>query len=186
MGFDCRYRWIKTRNDDNKSCWGVQLGTQGMPLPSSGGNCWVHSSRYSDISLWTLSGSFNRSAKFSNGVLQQNDRDIRQNKCQGDATSSGIHRQPGFCFWGDGARQGGVGICNTTVTMECQLWPETNQCVCTCNKPELLHIPCSHVYAAREKAGIEGTYVSPYNLKEAVLATWSGVLRGWRALGWLH
>ena len=68
------------------------------------------------------------------------------------------------------------------MTMECQLWPETNQCVCTCNKPELLHIPCSHVYAAREKAGIEGTYVSPYYLKEAVLATWSGELHGWRAL----
>jgi len=38
------------------------------------------------------------------------------------------------------------------------------------------------VYAARGKAGIEGTYVSPYYLKEAVLATWSGELRGWRAL----
>ena len=68
------------------------------------------------------------------------------------------------------------------MTMECQLWPETNQCVCTCNKPELLHIPCSHVYAARGKAGIVGTYVSPYYLKEAVLATWSGELHGWRAL----
>ena len=75
-----------------------------------------------------------------------------------------------------------MGIGNTTVTMECQLWPETNQCVCTCNKLELLHIPCSHVYAARGKAGIEGTYVSLYYLKEAVLATWSGELRGWRAL----
>ena len=38
------------------------------------------------------------------------------------------------------------------------------------------------MYAARGKAGIEGTYVSPYYLKEAVLATWSGELRGWRAL----
>ena len=75
-----------------------------------------------------------------------------------------------------------MGISNTTVTMECQLWPETNQCVCTCNKPELLHIPCSHVYAARGKEGIEGTYVSSYYLKEAVLTTWSGELRGWRAL----
>ena len=78
--------------------------------------------------------------------------------------------------------KGGVGIGNTTVTMECKLWPETNQCVCICNKPELLHIPCSHVYAAREKTGIEGTYMSPYYLKEAVLATWSGELRGCRAL----
>jgi len=38
------------------------------------------------------------------------------------------------------------------------------------------------VYAARGKEGIEGTYVSSYYLKEAVLTTWSGELRGWRAL----
>jgi hypothetical protein len=56
--------------------------------------------------------------------------------------------------------KGGFGINSAMVTMECQLWPENNKCKCTCNKPELLHIPCSHVYAAREKAGIEGTYVS--------------------------
>ena len=43
-------------------------------------------------------------------------------------------------------------------------------------------MPCSHVYAARGKAGIAGTYVSPYYLKEEVMATWSGELRGWRAL----
>mgnify|MGYP007043957696 CR=1 FL=1 len=50
------------------------------------------------------------------------------------------------------------------------------------NKSKLLQLPCSRVYAARGKAGIEGTYVSPYYLKEKVLATWSGELRGWRAL----
>jgi len=73
---------------------------------------------------------------------------------------------------------GGVGMSSSMVTMECQFWPETNTCVCSCNKPKLLHMPCSHVYAARGKAGISGTYVSPYYLKEAVMATWSGELRG--------
>jgi hypothetical protein len=76
----------------------------------------------------------------------------------------------------------GFGIGSAMVTMECQLWPETNKCECTCNRLMLLLIPCSHVYAARGKDGIEGTYVSSYYLKEAVQATWSGELRGWRAL----
>ena len=76
--------------------------------------------------------------------------------------------------------KGAVGMGSSTVTMECQLWPETNTCVCSCNKPKLLHIPCSHVYAAHGKAGIAGTYVSPYFLKEVVTATWSGELRGCR------
>ena len=74
--------------------------------------------------------------------------------------------------------KGDVGMGSSTVTMECQLWPETNTCVCFCNKPKLLHLPCSYVYAARGEAGIAGTYVSPYYLKEAVIATWSGELRG--------
>ena len=78
--------------------------------------------------------------------------------------------------------KGVVGMGSSTVTMECQLWPETNTCVCFCNKPKLLHLPCSYVYAARGEVGIAGTYVSPYYLKEAVIATWSGELRGWRAL----
>jgi len=51
---------------------------------------------------------------------------------------------------------GGVGMGSSMVTMECQFWPETNTCVCSCNKPKLLHMPCSHVYAARGKAGISG------------------------------
>ena len=59
--------------------------------------------------------------------------------------------------------KGGVGIDSSMVTMECQLLSETNKCMCSYNKPELLHMPCSHVYAADGKAGIEGTYVSPYS-----------------------
>ena len=73
---------------------------------------------------------------------------------------------------------GGVGMGRSMVTMECQFWPETNICVCSCNKPKLLHMPCSHVYVARGKAGISGMYVSPYYLKEAVMATWSSELYG--------
>ena len=75
-----------------------------------------------------------------------------------------------------------MGIGSTTVTMECQLWLETNQCVFSCNKPKLLHLPCSHGYTAHGKPVIEGTYVSPYYLKEAVLATWRGKIHGRRAL----
>ena len=48
--------------------------------------------------------------------------------------------------------------------------------------PKLLHWPCSHVYAARAKAGFTATFVSPYFLKDKVIATWSGELRGWQAI----
>lgn len=78
--------------------------------------------------------------------------------------------------------KGGFGMGDSIVTMECQLWPEADICECTCNKPKLLHYPCSHVYAARAKAKITPTFVSPYYLKEKVIATWSGELRDWRAI----
>ncbi|CAO2207022.1 unnamed protein product [Urochloa humidicola] len=78
--------------------------------------------------------------------------------------------------------KGNQGMSDSEKTLECQLWPEQDICECNCNKPKLLHIPCSHVYAARAKVGFAATFVSPYYLKEAVQATWSGELRGWRAL----
>ncbi|XP_071679930.1 serine/threonine-protein phosphatase 7 long form homolog [Lolium perenne] len=50
-------------------------------------------------------------------------------------------------------------------------WPT---CECTCNKPKLLHLPCSHVLAVCGVLGMsEISFVSPYYLKEAVLNTWT-------------
>ena len=77
---------------------------------------------------------------------------------------------------------GGLGIGLSQITMECQLWLEENKCECTCNKPKFYHFPCSHVLAACGKGNIPMTFVSPYFNKEAVLNTWSGELRGWRAV----
>ena len=62
-----------------------------------------------------------------------------------------------------------------------ELWPT---CECTCNKPKLLHLPCSHVLAACGLIGLDAiSFVSPYFLKEAVLNTWTGELMGFRSMG---
>ena len=67
--------------------------------------------------------------------------------------------------------------------MECRLWPAENMCECTCNKPSLMHLFCSHVLAYYLKGNIESEYfVSPYYCKEAVESTWCGELLGWRAV----
>ena len=57
-------------------------------------------------------------------------------------------------------------------------------CECTCNKPKLLHLPCSHVLAACGQIELDAiSFVSPYYLKEAVLNTWTGEMTGFRVVG---
>ena len=57
-------------------------------------------------------------------------------------------------------------------------------CECTCNKPKLLHLPCSHVLAVCGKLQLDPiSFVSPYYLKEAVQNTWTGEMLGFRAVG---
>ena len=57
-------------------------------------------------------------------------------------------------------------------------------CYCTCNKPRLLHLPCSHVLAVCGQMGMNPYYfVSPYYMKEAVLHTWTGEMAGYRVVG---
>ena len=60
-------------------------------------------------------------------------------------------------------------------------WPT---CECTCNKPKLLHLPCSHVLAACRQLGLDAiSFVSPYYLKESVVNTWTGEMSGFRVMG---
>ena len=68
-----------------------------------------------------------------------------------------------------------------SVTIGNEEWPT---CECTCNKPKLLHLPCSHVLAACGQLGMSAfSFVSPYYLKEAVLSTWTGEMHGFRPVG---
>ena len=68
------------------------------------------------------------------------------------------------------------------ITHECTL--RRGSCVCTCNKPLLLHRPCSHVMAACSTvAQHPGQYVSDYFTKEAVMQTWSGEMYGYALVG---
>jgi hypothetical protein len=61
---------------------------------------------------------------------------------------------------------------------------EVPTCICTCNKPKLFHLPCSHVLAACGQIGMESSsFVSSYFLKETVYNTWCGEIRGYRAVG---
>jgi hypothetical protein len=58
-------------------------------------------------------------------------------------------------------------------------------CSCSCQKPLLLHYPCSHVIAAclATKNQHWGRYVPKYFLKQTVLDTWNHTIEGYLHLG---
>jgi hypothetical protein len=57
-------------------------------------------------------------------------------------------------------------------------------CECTCNKPKLLHLPCSHVLAVCGMLQMDPmSFVSPYYGSMAVVYTWTGEMHEYRAIG---
>ena len=79
--------------------------------------------------------------------------------------------------------KGGIGIGRQKITMKCRLWLTDNKYECTCNKPSLMHLSCSHVLAYCAKGSVESEYfVSLYYRKEVVQSTWCHELLGWRAV----
>jgi len=66
---------------------------------------------------------------------------------------------------------------------ECVLRPDA--CICSCHKPKLLHLPCTHVIAACfEAGGLQARmYVSNYFMKETIWMTWRHEIYGFRILG---
>ena len=57
----------------------------------------------------------------------------------------------------------------------------SNEATCTCNKPKLHHIPCSHVIAACRDMGSNDAsqYVSPFYTAEALQNTWRSKMRSY-------
>ena len=66
---------------------------------------------------------------------------------------------------------------------ECIL--RTDACICSCQKPKLLHLSCTHVIVACFEAGglQPRLYVSQYFLKESIFMTWRNEIYGFRILG---
>jgi hypothetical protein len=58
-------------------------------------------------------------------------------------------------------------------------------CSCSCQKPQLLHYPCSHVIAAclATKNQHWGRYMPKYFLKQTVPDTWNHTIEGYLHLG---
>jgi hypothetical protein len=57
-------------------------------------------------------------------------------------------------------------------------------CECTCNKPKLLHLPCSHVLAVCRMLQMDPmSFVSPYYESMVAVYTWTGEMPGYRAIG---
>jgi len=62
-----------------------------------------------------------------------------------------------------------------------EAWPT---CECSCNKPKLLHLPCSHVLAVCGQLKLDSiSFVSEYFMKESVVNTWTGEMYGFRVEG---
>ena len=81
-------------------------------------------------------------------------------------------------------QKSGFGVCTQEITQEVIFYVQPDIIAsCTCNKPTLLHKPCSHVLAAAAKTKMDTRpFVSYYFTKEAVRATWSGELFGYRVV----
>lgn len=79
----------------------------------------------------------------------------------------------------------GFGSANEVKTHEVKIVMEFYPtCECTCNKPQLLHLPCSYVLAACGQIELDTiSFVSPYYSKEAVLNAWTGEMVGFRIVG---
>jgi hypothetical protein len=62
---------------------------------------------------------------------------------------------------------------------QCQL--RSNEATCTCNKPKLQHIPCSHVIAACKDMGDNDAsqYISLFYTAEALKNTWRSKMRSY-------
>jgi hypothetical protein len=69
------------------------------------------------------------------------------------------------------------------VVQECVL-KHDGSCSCTCQKPRILHLPCSHVIAASVGSGIHPTsFVSRYYSREAIMSVWAHEVYGTGILG---
>ena len=77
----------------------------------------------------------------------------------------------------------GQGVRRQRVVQDCLITPE-GKVFCRCKKPQLLHLPCSHVIAACSESRLEaGVFVSEYYRKETAVHTWGHEIYGIGSLG---
>src|SRR5207244_2178831 len=70
------------------------------------------------------------------------------------------------------------GVRRERVVQECLL-REDGSAACTCHKPKLLHLPCSHVIAVCVESKVQPrSFVSPCFTKEAVASIWEHEIYG--------
>nr|ABF96456.1 transposon protein, putative, Mutator sub-class [Oryza sativa Japonica Group] len=94
------------------------------------------------------------------------------------AQGTQVHRYEIMCV--DRSRRG---IYRKQAVQECVLKADGG-CTCSCMKPKLHHLPCSHVLAATGDCGISpNVYVSNYFRKEAIFHTWSEEIYGFGISG---
>lgn len=94
------------------------------------------------------------------------------------AQGTQVHRYEIMCV--DRSRRG---IYRKQAVQECVLRADGG-CTCSCMKPKLHHLPCSHVLAAAGDCGISpNVYVSNYFRKEAIFHTWSEEIYGFGISG---
>nr|ABA91612.1 retrotransposon protein, putative, Ty3-gypsy subclass [Oryza sativa Japonica Group] len=94
------------------------------------------------------------------------------------AQGTQVHRYEIMCV--DRSRRG---IYRKQAVQECVLKADGG-CTCSCMKPKLHHLPCSHILAVAGDCGISpNVYVSNYFRKEAIFHTWSEEIYGFGILG---
>ena len=77
----------------------------------------------------------------------------------------------------------GRGIRRDRVVQETLIKADGNA-FCSCMKPKLLYLPCSHLIAVCAESGLQpGVFVSPYFNKEAAVSTWGHEVYGISIVG---
>jgi hypothetical protein len=77
----------------------------------------------------------------------------------------------------------GQGVRRQRVVQDCLITPE-GKVFCRCKKPQLLHLPFSHVIAACSESGLEPrVFVSEYYRKETDVHPWDHEIYGIGSLG---
>ena len=156
---------------DNEPCRVFQYGYAFLSCLSTCGNCWVHHVWVHEVFQRVLHGCKHKHQQPPNSVLQKSNtiyarEDWKAKLHRVISTGTMEHRFEVIC-----KDRSGRGIRRDRVVQE-SLITVDGKAFCSCMKPKLLHLPCSHLIAACAESALQpGVFVSPYFSKEAAVST---------------
>ena len=148
---------------------GVLKGVRALPITALVNETWTRTVSYFTERVVRASARVQLNKQWSEGMQRQLDCKSKKARKHGSRVVDALRKR-----WEIRTRQKYVqGHLRGGQRHQVTLNPST--CECTCNKPKLLHYPCSHVLraAADQKISVD-PYISPYFSTHNLLKTWDG------------